>query len=314
MTTYDENLGYVYLPGKYLVHWKQYDFMGKIKKEHLATETVNSEGYRITSGNYLKANFKPEVWIFGCSFTFGSYLNDDQTFPYIIQKKYQELEVKNYARGGYGQIHNLLQYEDLIKRAAKKKVYPKMVIVTYAPFHLERNIASDERLYRLRNHAKHVVVHVPAAKLNENKELEIFYKSLGVETKKNDSKNEKVFAVEVTKQIFDRISISAKKHNISLLVATFNVNIQDDDVLKYLAINKYTIVSLNVDHLKNKYNLFPFDGHPNALANELYAKIIIEKMQSFLIFDLVSHKKSSIFVFPEKSKVRNCCMLSGVIN
>lgn len=287
---YDPVLGYTYLPGEHPVHMSHLNFFGKVNNELKATETVNSEGYRITSPKKvtdLKINKQPELWFLGCSFTYGSYLNDNQTFPWLVQEKFTNYEVKNYSRGGYGQLHYLIQLEHLLKKSADQKNLPKLIVLTYTSFHQERNIQSDERLYKIKDHGGiHVYSYkLPAGRVNSNNELEIYYKGLSDIIDKGkpkiDLEAEKKLKIDTTKAIFDNIDKLANKYQVKMMIAIFDSSMNQDPVLDYLHKRKYDLLYMDVDFRHDrKYNLLPFDPHPNALANQKWAEILIQKLKT----------------------------------
>jgi hypothetical protein len=43
------------------------------------------------------ARSKPEIWLFGCSFTHGWSLNDEETYPWVLQERLPMYEVVNYG-------------------------------------------------------------------------------------------------------------------------------------------------------------------------------------------------------------------------
>lgn len=286
-TIYDEILGYTYIPGAHPVHISHLNFFGKVESELKATETVDNEGYRITSKNSHYKAYKPEIWILGCSFSFGSYLNDNDTFPWIIQRSLKNYKVKNYSRGGFGQLQYLLQLEKLLKAASEKNNIPKQIILTYTPLHQERNIQSDDRLYRARNHGAIHTYRLPAGRINDKNELEIYYKGLSdvIDYKEMNPKkvmlSEEKLKIETTKAIFEKISQLAIQYKTKIIVAVLDPILREDPVLTFLHKKGYDILYMNVDFRRNKtLNLLPFDPHPNALANQKWAEVLVKKLKA----------------------------------
>lgn len=76
-----------------------------------ARYTLNAKNHRITP----PANDKPlaELMIFGCSFTFGYGLNDDQTWPWLLAKELGPAwKVENYGSNGFGAQQMLAMLEE----------------------------------------------------------------------------------------------------------------------------------------------------------------------------------------------------------
>ena len=79
---------------------------------------------------------KPQLWIFGCSFTHGWSMNDNETYPWIVQESLSELDVVNYGVGGYGNVQSLLQLREALATSGQK---PVAVVLSYGSMHDERN-------------------------------------------------------------------------------------------------------------------------------------------------------------------------------
>ena len=106
--------------------------------------TVNSEGHRIThpplqaASQATGTSTKPELWLFGCSFTFGWSVDDDQTSPWRLQNSLPNLEVVNFGVPGYSTFQSLMQFEEALKKGKP----PELAVLVYYDFHQERNTLS----------------------------------------------------------------------------------------------------------------------------------------------------------------------------
>ena len=78
---------------------------------------------------------KPALWIFGCSLTHGWALNDNETYPWVLQEKLPGFEIVNFGVGGYNTFQSLAQ----LKQALLSREKPQAVILAYASMHDERN-------------------------------------------------------------------------------------------------------------------------------------------------------------------------------
>ncbi|MCB0429373.1 MAG: hypothetical protein H6585_04395 [Flavobacteriales bacterium] len=83
------------------------------------------------------------ILMFGCSVTFGSGLNDDETLPYFLGLNMKDYQVYNYADMGYGtqQMLAILEKTDLHTQVSLSSEPPVLVYVFIDP-HIERNIGS----------------------------------------------------------------------------------------------------------------------------------------------------------------------------
>ena len=67
--------------------------------------SIGDDGFRLTKNETLDNSHR--INFFGCSFTFGAGLNDDETLPHYVKKLLPDISVKNYGFHGYG-IHEAL--------------------------------------------------------------------------------------------------------------------------------------------------------------------------------------------------------------
>jgi hypothetical protein len=120
--------GYAQLPGTFVL---------TLADGYSFTMTHLSSGLRITHplATYTDTRSKPEIWIMGCSFTHGWSLNDQDTYPWLLQAHLPEYEVVNYGVEGYGTLHALLQ----LREALTTQPTPRMVVYAYASLHDGRN-------------------------------------------------------------------------------------------------------------------------------------------------------------------------------
>ena len=92
--------------------------------------TIQQNGFRITRPDEQSSGGanRPQLWVMGCSFTLGGFLNDEESFPWLLQEAMPQFEVRNYGMGGWGTTHEYLLLKDLLERGER----PQVVAVTYA--------------------------------------------------------------------------------------------------------------------------------------------------------------------------------------
>jgi hypothetical protein len=120
--------GYAQLPGTFVV---------TLRDGYSFTMTHLPSGLRITHplATSTDTRSKPEIWIMGCSFTHGWSLNDQGTYPWLLQDHLPEYEVVNYGVEGYGTLHALLQLRETLTTQCP----PRVVVYAYASLHDGRN-------------------------------------------------------------------------------------------------------------------------------------------------------------------------------
>lgn len=139
----DSILGYSASAGKYT-----HTFL----KKHLLDEkwmslktkvTMNEDGSRWTGDNNGK--ILPKIYIFGDSFVFGTGVNDEQTFSYLLQNAMPDFDVKLFAFGGYSLTQAYIRFERL-----KKVIKPNDIIVLgYADFYDVRHVMAPSRIRKI---------------------------------------------------------------------------------------------------------------------------------------------------------------------
>ncbi len=88
---YDPFLGYVNNPGHFKITFPTgYSF----------EVTHQENGFRKTRSGLLPQPTQGQIWIFGCSSTYGWSLNDSEAFAWLVQEKLPDYEVINFAGAG----------------------------------------------------------------------------------------------------------------------------------------------------------------------------------------------------------------------
>jgi hypothetical protein len=268
-------LGYSHIPGKFTV---------TLQDGYLFKVTHLPNTLRITHplSTYTEFNQKEEIWIFGCSFTHGWSLNDQETFPWLLQDRFPQYEVINFGVSGYGPLHSLIQ----LREALTMGRIPKIIVVTYASFHDSRNVF-------LRSWRKAIVpfnklgpLVQPYARINSNSKLSfhlaenIDYRELPLmrhsalihfmEIIYNRFEEQIYNSHDVSKAIILEIANIAKQHNISLFLAGMIDDKNTRDMLLFAYKKGIIYIDIAVDlTIKENTNL-PHDGHPSAIANNKY--------------------------------------------
>lgn len=103
--------------------------------------TLNANAKRVVP---INDSASKHVLFFGCSFTYGEGVNDEETFTYRLGKLRADLQIYNYAYSGYGpqQMLATLQFENLNKYVNDQEGY---LVYMLMPEHIYR--ASGEPYY-----------------------------------------------------------------------------------------------------------------------------------------------------------------------
>lgn len=270
----DPLLGYKQKPGEYDV---------TLLGEYTFHVTHLPNGLRITHPleTYDKQHKKDEIWIFGCSFTHGWSLNDEQTYPWLLQERFPEYEVVNFGVEGYGTIHSLLQFREAIKERR-----PKVAILGYISFHDVRNIYARTRQKAVApwNHLGPLVQ--PYATLDgagqlhygmgavEYHELPLMRYSALVhflEQKYNDWEVTHYQARKVSEALIQQLQKEATDQGVKFLVAGLGWDDETRSMLKFTQEHGMPTIDISVDPDIKGNTSMPWDPHPGPLADKTFA-------------------------------------------
>lgn len=102
-----------------------------------AAATIGPDGYRVVPGRPDRGERR--VWVFGCSYTFGVILQDEETYCALLQARFPRWQIKNFGVSAYSTIQNLLQLEAELTVEA-----PDIVIFGYFSGHRHRNVGHPQ--------------------------------------------------------------------------------------------------------------------------------------------------------------------------
>ena len=275
-------LGYTHLPGAFVV---------TLPEGYAFTVTHLPNTLPVTHPLPTDAHERPtpEISIFGCSFTHGWSLNDQETYPWRLQERFPGYEVVNYGVGGYGTIHALLQL-----RAALTRPPPVVAIYAYAGFHDERNT-----FLRRRRKGRGFVepvgpAHPALCRLTasgtlryafaavEYREIPLMRSSALVhflEMTFNDVEERVARSHEVSKRLLLEMAHLARQAQVPLVVAGIMDDEPTHDMLTFAHDHSLAAVNLASELTADTYWNLPHDrGHPSPRATVKYA----ERLEAFL--------------------------------
>lgn len=267
-------LGWVLIPGSFDI---------TLKKSYRFNVTHLPNTLRITHplNSYIDSINKPEIWILGCSLTYGWSLNDDQTYPWILQKRFSNYEIVNFGVGGYGTTQSLLQFKEALRFNT-----PKVAILVFSSFHGARNTYLRSRRKETAPWNKLGSFSYPYVRLDKKGEL--MYKESKFEflefplmrksafihfIEKKYNKIEKRLSKRhiVSQKLIMEMARVADEFNVILVVAGITNDVNTQKMLSYLKKKGIYTVDISVDLSKKGYRNLPYDRHPSALANKEYA-------------------------------------------
>ena len=256
--------------------------------------THDSLGLRITQPTETDTiEGQAEVWIFGCSFTHGWAINDEDTFPWILQSKFPNYTFINWGCSGYGTLHFYLQ----LKQALESRKRPQLVIINHADFHFERNILSQQRRRNMHRWNFLGMLEFPFARLDQKKQLTLQHTSISYRpwwlsnysalafllNRRYDyflTKNLEVEAITITELLLDKIVEDCKAHQIPILLN--NIWESSDFIKQYAEAQAIPYLNIAADLNRAENTNMPYDPHPSALANQHYADKMYPLLKALL--------------------------------
>lgn len=295
------------------------DSQGVYLKPSRTQRKINGRTFNYSHTNYgTRTTFKsdssdmPAIAMFGCSFTYGTSLDDKETYPYIADSLITDYNVINYGIPGTGQVHDLIKIERVLKNDSRKNV--KIIIVNYLSFHNERNCSGSD--YAIKNlndiylgyketwkeaYTYMSNISLPFAKY-ENDNYQIVYKTYNelinaefplirqsaLMNRLNNAyynysirKNE----IKITTYLLGQIKKLCDQYQVKLFISYMESNEKTKDVVEYCKDRKIDMLYLPVNlNDKSNYNA-PIDpSHLNPKANLFIAL----KLSEFINHKIIS--------------------------
>ncbi len=263
--------------------------------EYTATH-VN--GQRIT-GNTVKADSLPDVFVMGCSFTYGMGVSDSLSFPYQLQQAFPHLDIQNFGVPGFGSVQSYLQLKQEIEAGS----IPEMVVVNFCDFHHERNSLTPRYRnslilgYQRSNDAasealkKSSFPYIEQGKL-KTVEYDLLYSNWpGRETFAtvhyfqsmiDNSKESDIDLEENSLFVFRKIKSLCDEHHIQLLVTGLTKSSETQHFLKQLQSEGIQTKDISLNLNNKQYNQLPYDSHPNERAHTLFANRLIPTLSEWI--------------------------------
>ena len=251
--------------------------------QYLKTININSDGFRGEEINLSKTNLDYRIVIIGGSTVFGSGLsNDDEAFPNILNKKFQEkynnIEVINAGISGITSFEELYYIKEKII-----SLQPDMIIVydghndaSYKKIIEPKILNTDKDKFQLKDFQKYLRTPVVMYRY-------VLLPIINLEINNN--------ALNVSE--LDKINIS-EKNKISNSIGT----------LWYERMQEFCQIS-NDEKIESIVILQPTLYHGNKPLSDYEKTILYENTQAKEIFEILNK---------ESQKLKNCSIVSDFSN
>ncbi len=230
-------------------------------------QRIGPDGWRQVPGAAEKTG--PRLGLYGCSFTYGTGLADDETFAARLQQALPGLKILNRGIGGHGTVQNYLQLRrDIADGCVGAAIF---AIISDHKF---RNIAHPQRMRQFLNREWYVlgVEHVPVVRLNAAGWPRIRYVPIWQPLlKKGDLETflpDDYMITAATLAVLAEVRVLAKQHALPLRFALLDK--LDPDFNAAVTARFPDTLDISQPH-DVEHRFLPRDIHPNVRAAELYA-------------------------------------------
>lgn len=237
-------------------------------------QTIGADGWRYVPGSDNGAEFG--VGIYGCSFTYGTALADEETFCALLQAAFPDVEILNRGVGGYSSVQNLLQFKQDIQLGRVQAA-----IFAIISDHRYRNIPHPQRMQQFLSAEWYElgIEHVPVVAQQRDSGIDIEYVGLwqpSLLRRDFDAflPSDRMIN-EATLAVFDAIVDLADKQNVPIAFALLD-NL--DPEFNSLVLNRFSIAHDISTPFDAEHTFLPRNVHPNVLANRLFADRLHEPL------------------------------------
>ncbi len=238
---------------------------------------------------------KLDIALFGCSYTYGMGVDDEQVMSAIMAKEMSAYNVINYGVPGYGNVQGYYQLQELVKIGTP----PSIAVFNFADFHIERNVLSPE--YRLHlnigyvkakqknkvgmdeSHFPYVFFQGDSLVFGQKEWKGLYQHWQGretfalvnlLQTISDQFESHSIDKEMISLQLFQQIAAYCDLHHIRLLVVGLAKNSTTSQFLSRLDGIETLDASLSLEN--SLYSNLPIDSHPNKIAHAYYAQSIIK--------------------------------------
>ena len=240
----------------------------KVEFRNNVIQNVGADGFRKVPAHSEHSSKGINFNLYGCSYTFGTGLKDEETLANLLQIKNPEINFNNRGVSGYGNVQSYLSFEtDILKGNVQAALF------LIHNVHRRRNIPHPERMKQFLSLDWHRigVEHVPCYTASEDGSFAIRFvpiwqpclKGHGIDVFLPQERDYNSALIGTCQAIADL----ADKHDVPVgfvLVSPISLTLRDD----LSSLPNWLDIGLT----GAEYTFAPFDSHPNARANKIFAE------------------------------------------
>ncbi len=221
---------------------------------------------------------------YGCSCTYGNAIQAEETFCSQLQGMFPSWRVENHGVPAYSTAQNLIQLE---REARWNKV--EFVTFCWIRGHLLRNVADCDWIQKKSSNMRKLAdddtagIRFPRAALDENGGLQMRsvrlprHDLVGIDL--SDFAPDEYYLDLVCFRLFERANAIVTEYGGHFFVTTL-LQALSSGLASRLSDAGIPVVDASLSG--QEYTCLPDDGHPNALANRIYAERIRDYLVRFL--------------------------------
>ncbi|MFT6245969.1 MAG: hypothetical protein ACJA0U_003339 [Salibacteraceae bacterium] len=286
----DANLGIHLNPGTFAV---------TINKQLKYTATHLKNGQRTCGEQVAISDESTTLAFYGCSFTYGTGVNDWEVYPHIIQQQFPDLKIENHAVPGYGQAQIILDLE----KQMDSKTKPGILILNYLSFHNERNTMNSAYQQKIRTgyaatkkidrgiasykcsysfgaieNGSLKMGSISIQEINSTLPLINYSASMNAFQNLFDKSVDTESDEKVTLAMIDRIHEICEEKKMKLVLSYMTHDAITQRLVAHCKSASIPTIDIFVDLNKKGSTNAPYDSHPSAKTHQVYA----EKLSTFL--------------------------------
>ena len=227
---------------------------------------IGVDGWRYTPA---RPAVGPQVGIYGCSFTYGTGLADEETYAALLQQALPDVRIRNRGIGGHGTVQNLLQ----LRRDIANGLVDAAVFAIISD-HRFRNIAHPQRMrqYLNPNWYKLGVEHVPVARMDAKGRASVLYHPIWQPVIKQEEFHiflpDEYMITAATLAVLDLVQETAQAAQVPLQFVLLD---SLDPVFSAAVQDRFADTADVSTPYDRNHTFMPQDIHPNVAANTLFA-------------------------------------------
>lgn len=251
----------------------------------------SASGQRVVPGGYDSSN--ENVHFYGCSFTYGYGVNDDETFSALLKKERDLYNVYNHGVVGFGTVQSWLQLQEEVLEKGDE------VILCFSSEHLKRNTLSPQYRSDLKlgfeNSSQNLEKKMEGARFpyltdcsavieylewNQMYDNYLFREYSAtvnlIQTLMNYYHEDKDLQVEIAECLINKMKMYCQDKGAGFTVLCL------DESPETIAIEKnnpnINWVNVGFDFKSQKYTNLPYDSHPNSEGHQLISATILNAL------------------------------------